>query len=125
MDHLTTDEVALLSRGELPPERLDHAAGCDSCTELAAAVLDNVTGAISALPTPAMPAEVVARLDEVIAAEALRRSSGEADREAAAQQAAHAKRFSLGSFGDNSPHCDVLTKTHPTAGRPAAARRST
>ena len=59
MDHLTTDEVALLSRGELPSERLDHAAGCDSCTDLAAAVLDDVVAAVGALPAPAMPAEVV------------------------------------------------------------------
>lgn len=123
MDHLTTDEVALLTRGELPEARLAHAAGCDRCADLAAAPMNAVTAALAAEPAPAMPTEVAARLAEVVAAEGRRRTSGEAEQEAAAQQAAHAKRLSLGSFGDNSPHRSVLSKAEAARERrPAEAR---
>lgn len=126
MDHLTTDEVALFARGELADARVDHAAGCDVCGDRVAAITSAVTAALGAIPPPAMPPEVSARLTAVVEAEGRRRTSGEAARETAAQEAAHAKRLALGSFGDNSPHRNVLHKPEVAAADrqlPADARR--
>ncbi|MGD7708000.1 hypothetical protein [Microlunatus sp. Y2014] len=104
LDHLTTGQ---LSVADLTDAQLDHALECPDCSPALTAASsgqDAVATALATDPSPAIPADVVARLDAVIAAESRRRTSGAADREAAAAHAAHAKRFTLGTFGDNSPH---------------------
>lgn len=114
--HLTTDEVTALAAGTLPEARIDHVAGCDTC----AVHLADVGTALASAPVPVMPPEVVARLDRVIAAESQRRTSGEAEREEQVQQAAHAKRLALGTFGDNSPRAESLARK---PAKPAQAAR--
>jgi len=106
MEHLSQREVAALAQGTLPAERLDHVAECDTC----AAHLDMVAAALAELPAPAMPDDVATRLDAVLADESRRRTSGAAEREDRLAQAAHAKRLSLGTFGDNSPRSALAGK---------------
>lgn len=106
MNHLTPHEVTALERGALPDDRLDHVAECDAC----AGHLEAVATALAELPAPTMPDEVAARLDQVVAAESRRRTSGAAEQEERLAQAAHAKRLSLGTFGDNSPGRELAGK---------------
>lgn len=106
MNHLTSHEVTALEQGTLPEDRLAHVAECDAC----AVHLDVVATALAELPAPAMPDEVAAQLDAVLADESRRRTTGAADREERLAQAAHAKRLSLGTFGDNSPARELAGK---------------
>lgn len=116
MNHLNADELTALADGTLAADRVDHLAACDSCAEHLSAVATT----LSAVPVPTMPVAVAARLDAVIAAESRRRASGEATVDEAQQQASHAKRLSLGTFGDNSPRKELAAKLTPA--RPVRSR---
>ena len=114
MNHLDTDELNALfsggaADGTLAADRIDHLAACDFCAEH----LSSVSSFLSAVPAPPMPDDVVARLAAVIEVESDRRASGEATAAEAQQQAAHAKRLSLGTFGDNSPRKGLASKLTP------------
>ncbi|HIT74864.1 MAG TPA: hypothetical protein IAA98_04695 [Candidatus Avipropionibacterium avicola] len=109
MNHLTTDELTALADGTLPDDRIDHLADCDQCGEH----LSEVAVTLSSVPAPPVPADVAARLADVVEAESRRRTSGEAERADNLEQAAHAKRLSLGSFGDNSPRRALAEKLQP------------
>lgn len=109
MNHLNADELSALAEGTLAADRIDHLAACDSCADH----LRSVSSLLSDLPPPVMPEAVAARLANVIGEESRLRASGEISRIEAQQQAAHAKRVSLGSFGDNSPRKGLAAKLTP------------
>lgn len=77
-EHIAVDELADAAAGLLGPERarrIDaHVAGCATCTDRAAA-LAHVAATLAAAPQPPVPAEVVTRLDAVLAAESTRRQA--------------------------------------------------
>lgn len=109
--HPTAEDLADAVAGVLTAEQsaeVDrHVASCADCAATAhrLQIVRAVLAEDSA--TLRMPAEVAVRLDAALAAESARRSSGETGRVVAQRQAAHAKRLSLGSFGENAP-----TKRH-------------
>jgi hypothetical protein len=77
--HPEVSEIADLAEDLLSPERsavlLAHLDRCDPCGDLLAS-LDEVRGLLGAFPDPGpMPADVVARLDASLSAEAARPSS--------------------------------------------------
>lgn len=108
--HPTAEDLADAAAGVLTPEHgveVDrHVASCPDCAT-AAHQLRIVRSVLADSTSTPMPTEVVQRLDATLLAESARRASGEADRDLAQRQAEHAKRLSLGSFGDNVP-----TKRH-------------
>lgn len=71
--HLSMDEIADLGEGLLTDEQAsaarDHLAGCVECSDRASA-LDATTSALKGLGPVAMPADVAARIDAALAAEA-------------------------------------------------------
>lgn len=108
--HPTAEDLADAAAGVLTADHeaeVDrHVASCPSCATIADR-LRVVRAVLADTGSTPMPTDVVRRLDVAMLAESARRSSGEADRDLARRQAEHAKRLSLGSFGDNAP-----TKRH-------------
>ena len=88
-----------------PPEGAEpvsrHVAECAECRERVALIAESLQR-MRREPAPPMPAEVAARLQTAIAAEADRRDRGEETAEQRAAQAARAKA-GAGSFGENLP----------------------
>ncbi len=78
-DHISVEQLADAAEGLLEPERAllvrTHLESCPVCLETAD-LLTSVTVTLAAEPHPVMPADVVARLDAVIAAEQSSRSAG-------------------------------------------------
>ena len=74
--HLTTDELADAAEGLLDPERAafaeSHIAGCPDCHAQSDA-LRAVSATLQAEPAPTMPEAVAHRLNDVVAAEHVRR----------------------------------------------------
>lgn len=105
--HIAPEELADAAEGLLDPARSavvdTHLAGCDVCTGVVAD-LAQVSVTLAAVPAPAMPDDVFARLSDVVAAESAHRASGGAAAEAAQRHArAEAHRPHLGDFGADRP----------------------
>jgi hypothetical protein len=81
-EHLTLDELAELDEGLLAPERdpqvRRHLAGCTQCQKLADD-LTTASGVLRSLGPVPMPADVVARIDQALAALATPASATDAD----------------------------------------------
>lgn len=108
--HITATELADAAEGLLPSDRAAeieaHLAACETCTETASSIA-SVAQLLAGAPEERMPADVADRLSAIVAAESRRRSTGQQAEEHRRRQAEHAKRHTLGTFGDNSP-----TKRH-------------
>ncbi|MGW1001231.1 anti-sigma factor family protein [Streptomyces sp. NPDC002520] len=81
--HPDVAEICDLTEDLLPPERSAdvqrHLEGCESCSDLHAS-LEEIRGLLGSAPAPeAMPADVVARIDAALAAEALAGASADTD----------------------------------------------
>lgn len=109
--HITATELADAAEGLLSSERTAeieaHLAACETCTRAATGIA-SVARELAQAPSEQMPADVVERLSAIVAAESKRRASGQQAEEHQRRQAEHAKRHTLGTFGENP-----LTKRHP------------
>lgn len=78
--HVSAEELADASAGLVDLARADqiaaHLAECPACRETDAG-LRQVSRLLAAVPAPAMPAAVAARLDAVVQAESVRRQGGQ------------------------------------------------
>jgi hypothetical protein len=99
-DHLSFDELAELDEGLLSSDRItairEHLDGCGSCRAKADAITAS-RSALSDLPAVTMPADVRARIDNALAAEA----QGAADRAVPPQRAVE-----LSVVEDSDPRVD-------------------
>jgi hypothetical protein len=83
--HATLDELASLGADNLRPRKAArinrHVATCTKCTEVSER-LSSVPALLSSVPFPQMPANLAARIDSVLAAEAAQRVAAEPATEA-------------------------------------------
>lgn len=103
-EHPTVDDFADAAAGLAPElrraELLAHAESCSRCAEVVADLAANAA-LLESDPPPPMPDEVWARVQQVVAAEQQRLTSGRAEAEDRAAATERAKRTSVGSFGAN------------------------
>ncbi|MCG0063902.1 MULTISPECIES: hypothetical protein [Streptomyces] len=109
--HPDVAEISDLTEGLLPPDRSTdvrlHLDGCEPCADVYAS-LEEIQGLLGSMPGPErMPADVAARIDAALAAEASLASAGE-------DTTGHVSR-------ETSPAGDLLTgrPTGPLADQPA------
>ncbi len=121
--HPSLTELAEAAEGLLDDERAsqlaDHLAGCAKCRD-SAAELQAVSAALAAVPAPVMPVEVAARLDWVLAGEAVRRSR-QPDRDKEWAPSPSWTRATLGSFRAERPRRSVRRILLPALAAAAAA----
>ena len=96
-----------------------HLASCTDC-QRSAAELRAVSATLAAVPPPAMPPEVAARLDRVLAGEVVRRSS-EPPTEEDQGSVWSRPRPTLGAFGADLPRRSIRRIVLPTLAAAAAA----
>jgi len=100
--HLTTDELADAAEGLLDPERAafaeSHIADCPDCNAQSDA-LRAVSATLQAQPAPTMPEAVAHRLNDVVAAEQVRRAEASAKRRGLESVPSQQPRATLGAFG--------------------------
>ncbi|GAA2579808.1 hypothetical protein GCM10010424_26300 [Streptomyces lienomycini] len=109
--HPDVAEISDLAEGILPTTRTTdirrHLESCELCAEVYAS-LEEIQGLLGGLPEPVrMPADVAARIDTALAAEAHRGAPGPASSEAAS----------------DSDHARVSRETSASADRPAGHAR--
>lgn len=103
-EHPTVDDFADAAAGLVPGPRrtalLAHAESCPQCADVVADLAANAA-LLESDPPPPMPDEVWARVQQVVAAEQQRLTSGRAEAEERDAATERAKRTALGSFGAN------------------------
>ena len=100
--HLTTDELADAAEGLLDPERAafaeSHIADCPDCHAQSDA-LRAVSATLQAEPAPTMPEAVAHRLNDVVAAEHVRRAEASVKGRGLESVPSQQPRATLGAFG--------------------------
>jgi hypothetical protein len=122
--HPSLTELAEAAEGLLDDTRSaelrGHLTSCSRCRRNAAE-LRAVSATLAAAPVPAMPPEVAARLDRVLAGEAERRSREPTRDEESGSGSSRPPRVTLGAFGVDRPRRPTRRILLPALAAAAAA----